>query len=77
MGGAGIGGDAVEIFSSEKTILQRSEADASDLLFTEHICETVLNPAIQHGIIRLLNETGGSKGFQRVNGDTGLLGAVV
>ena len=56
LGGARVGGNAVEILAGEKPLGERRKGDATDAEIGERVEMPALDPAVDHGIGRLVDE---------------------
>src|ERR1019366_9379433 len=77
LGGAGIGGDAVEVAVGEQALGQGAEGDAADAFGAEAFEEAHFAPALEHGVLELVDEAGCAEAAEDGGGRGGLLGVVV
>ena len=70
--------DAAEVFVGQQPLLKRREHDAARAGFPEHVEEAVaLDPAVEHGIVGLVDEAGRPEPAQQGDGLGGIRRAVV
>ena len=77
LGGAGIGGDAIEIAIGEQALGKGAEGDAADAFGAEAFEEAHFAPALEHGVLELVDEAGCAEAAEDGDGGGGLLGVVI
>ena len=71
--GARVAGNALQIAVGQQALRERTEGDAADALIAENIEQPVFNPAVEHGVLRLMNQAGRAQIAQNFRGNGGLL----
>lgn len=76
-GGAGIGGNTVEVAIGQQALSEQAKGNATDALIGEDLGETVFDPAFEEVILRLVDEAGGAQVAKDAGGASGLRGIVI
>ena len=75
--GAGTGGNAVEVAVGEQALGQGAEGDAADAFGAEALEEAHFAPALEHGVLELVDEAGCAEAAEHSGSGGGLLGVVI
>ncbi|MPN20718.1 hypothetical protein SDC9_168097 [bioreactor metagenome] len=76
-GGTGAFWDAVQVFIGEQPLRQRRENNGTHLFLLQNIGQAVFDPAVEHGVRRLMDEARGAQLTQHLDGAAGFFGFVV